>query len=174
MKANWKYLATALAALTLVAVAGCASGDIDDPGSPPNALQVALTESPPVTGTLDALTGGCILTLTEWELQVTNVPKNTLAVASPYNDFFVDYIIVNYDWPGVAVVVPPQRELPSPGTVAPNKTVSIKFEPILFQDFDTNMQGTTGLLDMRVVARYADGSRISVPLRESLAVESCQ
>ena len=173
MKANWKYLATALVALVLVAVAGCASGDIDDPGSPPNVLQVLLTESPPVTGTQDEL-GNCLLTLTEWELQMTNVPKNSLAVASPYNDFFVDYVIINYDWPGGGVVVPPERELPAPGTVAPDKTVSVKFEPILFQDFDTNMQGTTGLMDMQVVARYADGSRVTVPLRESLVVESCQ
>lgn len=173
MKANWKYLALALAAVALVAVAGCASGDIDDPGSPPNALQVVVTESPPITGTLDPDTG-CVFTLTEWELQMTNVPKNSLAVASPYNDFFVEYIIIDYDWPGVAVVVPPQRELPSPGTVAPSKTVTIKFEPILLQDFDANMEGSTGLLNMRVVATYSDGTRVTVPLREAMVVDSCQ
>jgi hypothetical protein len=174
MKANWKYLATALAALALVAVAGCASGDIDDPGSPHNALQVDVTQSPPVTGTEDSATGACVFKITEWEIQFKNVPKNSLATASPYNDFFVDYIIVNYDWPGAAVVVPPQRELPAPGTVSPDETATIKFEPILLQDFDPNMEGTTGLLDMSVVATYSDGTRITVPLREALVVDSCQ
>ena len=174
MKANWKYVATAVGALALVAVAGCASGNIDDAGSPPNALQVDITQSPPVTGTEDSVSGACVFKITEWEIQFKNVPKNSLATASPYNDFFVDYIVIRYAWPGVAVVVPPQRELPAPGTVSPSETATIKFEPNLLQDFDANMAGSTGLLDMTVVATYSDGTRVTVPLREALVVDSCQ
>lgn len=174
MKTNWKQLAVFVLVLPAIVASGCASGDIDDPDSPPNVLQVAVTESPPVQGTRDSTTGACLFTITEWEARFNNEPKNELAVNSPMNDFFVERFVVNYSWPGAAVVVPPQRELPSPGTVAPGSEQSIKFEPILLQDFDPAMEGTTGILDMVVQARYADGTRVTLGLQESLVVSSCQ
>ena len=134
----------------------------------------AVTESPPVQGTRDETTGSCVFTITEWEARFNNVPKNELAVNSPVNDYFVERYTVNYSWPGAAVVVPPQRDLPSPGTVAPGAEQSIKFEPILLQDFDPAMEGTTGILDMVVRARYADGTRVTIGLQESLVVNACQ
>lgn len=163
------------AVLPVLAVLGCASGDIDDAGSPPNQLQVDLTETQPITGTRDTVTGNCIFQITEWEARFNNEPKNSLATESPFNDYFVEQFRVTYSWPGApAVPVPPPRDLPSPGTVKPGEQKSIRFEPILLQDFDPSMEGTTGILDMMVQARYSDGTRVNIPLRESIVIQSCQ
>jgi len=175
MKANWKQLWILAIAVPVLAAVGCAGGDIDDADSPHNVLQVSATETPAVTGSRDSTTGACVFTITEWEAKFKNVPKNSLATQSPFNDFFVERFAVSYDWLGAAnVTVPPDRDLPAPGTVAPNEEKSIKFEPILLQDFDGDMEGTTGILNMIAVARYADGTRVSIPFQEALVITSCQ
>lgn len=165
-------LAVALVAASMaLAIGGCADGDLDDPDSPPSELQVEITQSPALEGQL--VSGTCVLTVEEWTVTYNNVAKNSLATNSPFSDYFVESVTVSYTWPDVAVPIPPDRTIPSPGTVAIGATQGIRFEPILSQDLDGSMLGTSGILTLTIHARYGDGTRVTRQIGEVLQVNDC-
>ena len=155
----------------LVLVAGGCNSVVDDPDA--NViLEVQVTESPAITGQDEE--GVCSFTITEWSADFVNVPKNTSAVTSPYNDIIVRSWIVSYSWPANPGITPPaDRLLPVPGTVPANGQQTITFSPILFDDLATAMAGTSAILTMTVDAVTVSGEPISITIMEQLDIESC-
>ena len=165
----WMILAVGL----LLAAAGCAESDIDEDDGPQVYLEVAVTESPAITCQEQA--GVQVIEVTEWTAEYTNVPKNSLATTSPFNDIEVISVTVSYDFPDVAVVVPPARVLPSPGTVPAAGAQSVKFEPILFQDLDATMLGTSAILNLDIAwTTPVDDEVFFKTIGEVMMIEACQ
>lgn len=169
---NRSWLLLTLAGLMSLAMS-CASGPIDDASGAAVVLEVQITDSPAITGQFQD--GTCVIRITEWSAQFANIPKNSSATTSPYNDIIVEDIDISYSWPGAAgVTIPPERTIPSPGTVPANGSQSINFEPILLQDLSQDMLGTTGILALRINARTPVNDRITVNIGEALVIEQCQ
>ncbi len=172
MRTN-RRLVLAVAAGALLAMSGCVKGSIDDPGSAQVELQVALTDTPAVTCSLQ--NGIPLFTVAEWSVTYNNVPKNELATTSPFNDIQIQSVTMSYDWPApAAVLIPPDRTIPSPATVPVSGSASVKIDPILLQDLDPNMAGTSGIVTMTIHARTGAGQSISKTVGETLAVSACQ
>ena len=105
-----KLLSTGLLVLSLIVGAGCTGNSLDDSGGPNVVLQVLSFETPKVTGNVNegtcqlsglpcldnnncALGDICVIPpntgncdVQEWDMQLLNVPKTTLATQSPFND----------------------------------------------------------------------------------------
>jgi len=170
---NRSWLSLALATVLSLVLASCASGPIDDPSGAAVYLEVEITDSPSITGQFQQ--GVCVIQITEWGADFINLPKNSSATTSPYNDVIVEDIDISYAWPGApSVTVPPDRTIPSPGTVPADSSQSINFEPILLQDLTADMLGTTGILTMSINARTPVNDRIRVQIGEALIIEQCQ
>ncbi len=154
----------------LVLVAGGCNSALDDPDS--NViLQVAVTDSPAIIGQFDEATGGCTYTITPWSADFSNLPKNASAITSPANDIVVRSWVVSYSWPDVpGVTVPPDRLLPSPGTIPANGEQTIEFEPIYFQDITGAMANTSAILTMTVDAVTESGEVIELVILEQLNI----
>jgi hypothetical protein len=168
-----KVFVTAIAGLMLVALA-CVSGTSDDPSTPDVVLQVTLTDSPAVTAQDQA--GICVIRVQEWTVTFNNVPKNSLATTSPFNDVYVAGYTLEYTFPDVAVTWP-TRSLPiqDPITVPANSQAEMKFFPILLQDIVNNPQvlGSSGIGTITFHASMEDGKRWDKAVGEVLFVEQC-
>ncbi len=157
--------------VVLVVLAGGCNSAVDDADTSV-VLQVTVTESPAITGQDEG--GVCNFTITEWSADFANLPKNSSAITSPYNDITVRAWVTSYSWPGnPGIVPPPDRLLPVPGTVPANGQQSITFSPILFDDLTSAMAGTSAVLTMTVDAVTGTGDPISLTIMEQLDIESC-
>lgn len=167
---NFMKMALPLVAVLVLLAGGCNSA-VDDPDTNV-VLQVTVTESPAITGQDEG--GVCNFTITEWSADFANLPKNSSAVTSPYNDITVRSWVTSYSWPGnPGIVPPPDRLLASPGTIPANGQQSVTFSPILFDDLTSAMAGTSAMLTMTVDAVTGTGDPISLTILEQLDIESC-
>ena len=102
---------TAVAALALsvglimVGLTGCTGNSIDDAGAANVVLEVLSFDSPAVTGSV-APGGGCAFTVTEWDVNLSAVPINSL-VGTPFNDVVMISVDMVYVWDNGILVTPP-------------------------------------------------------------------
>lgn len=172
MKGIFRNSLLVLASGLLLATAGCVSGGADDPAGPDVELQVTITESPAVTcqeqGGIDQFT------MTEWSIAYTNVPKNSNAVTSPWNDIEIVSNTISYDFPYSPITLPDWYP-PTPGTVAAGSTQAIKHYPMPMEYFDVpGIDGTTAVLTMTIRAKTVDNVPIVKVIGEELHIEDCR
>jgi hypothetical protein len=173
MNKTLKNLTLLVLSGVVLATAGCVEGDLDNPNSAEVYLEVVLTESPPVRCQTQA--GANLITVEEWSASYANVPKNSLAETSPFNDIEIISVTINYDFPDINPAVwPPEREIPSPGTIIPDEEQQLTFEPILFQDLDVGLLGTSGILQMTIKWTTPSDTKVYTKrVGEVLMIESC-
>jgi len=145
-----------LGVLGLLILAGCADGPIDSPGSAHVVLQLETLDTPGVTGAVegDGVCSGdaqvsctsdatcanaqpalgscigltCTRTIAEWSGTARNVPKNSLANTSPFNDIVLQRVDISYPGSGL-----PSTTVGIVGTIFADTSGSIEFFPITFQ-----------------------------------------
>jgi len=154
---------TCLGLIGILVTAGCASGSIDDPDSAHVYLRLDQLDTPAVTGSIQGsgtCSGDpsipctsdfvcasaqpaagfcqnipCVRTINEWTANLSNIPKNSEAITSPFNDIILDRLLITYSPPlsGVSsqVVGLGGVSIPADGTG------SVSFAPIIFQALAT-------------------------------------
>lgn len=173
MKKTIKYAVLLVLSAAVLATAGCVDGDLDHPDSAEVYLEVALTDSPPITCQTQG--GIDVITVEEWGATYSNTPKNSLATTSPFNDIEIISVTISYDFPDINPAIwPPTRELPSPGAISPNEEQQINFDPILLQDVDSGLTGSSGILQMTIKwTTPSDTTVFTKRIGEVLHVETC-
>ena len=105
--------------------AGC-NGTID--GEPNVVLEVSQLTTTPITSSQDGSNGNCTYTISPVSATLKNLPKNALAVTSPFNDIILQSVSISYVWDDGVVTSPVQAGLG--GTVPANGTASAQFAAI--------------------------------------------
>jgi hypothetical protein len=196
-----KRLMACLGVLTLLVFAGCASGPIDDADSAHVALQIENFTAPSITGSIegsgicsgDGITpctseaqcasasppnGSCIgltcvRTITPWAGSARNVPKNSLANTSPFNDIVLLQVDVSYPAAGI----PPQAQGLGSVTVPADGSAPFAFDPITFDALNTAFPLPTdsGSIDVvySITGRTFSNDTVNVAGSRQLNVETC-
>ena len=175
MKGSNRRFMLALAALCL-AVLGCTGSSIDDADSAPVQLEVQTLDNPPVEVTLDPV-AGCVFEVTEWSALAGNLPKNSLATTSPFNDIELLDVTITYTCdptPSPCPGVTSPRVIPLTGTVPADGSQTFTYLPIFTDDINLALLNRTLVLDMtfRGVTVAGDGVD-AVITGETLVVEGC-
>lgn len=189
-------------AAVLLLAGACTNNAYDDAGGADVILEIVSFTTPPVTAatntagfcsttttiacTVDAdcpglevcTIGGCTLTVVEWTVAFSNVPKNSLA-AGPANDIVMIGVDITYFF------IDPLTGLPVAGNPAPRTfglggqvittggTGSIAFPPIALQDLDPTLLSSTGRLEMNFGGQTLEGTPINLLVARDLTVEQC-
>jgi hypothetical protein len=166
-----------LFAVLLVFATGCPEdSDLDDEDGPPVVFEVSVITTPSVTAAQDPVLMSCanpVFTVTEWQATGNNLPKNSNAITSPFNDIELVDLTTTYTCPGVAVGCPPQRTQGLTGTVPANGTVGFTFPPVFLQDVNGSLEGTSINVDMVFRARAISGEDLTYRTGALLQVDSC-
>jgi hypothetical protein len=183
-----------LAAALLLAGA-CTGNGYDDGSSADVVLQVVSFTTPPVTATTNtsgfcststtlACTqaadcpgdeicniGGCTLQVVDWNVALSNIPKNSLAVG-PANDIAMVDVMITYGFAGAANPAP--RAIGLGGVVIPTGgSSSITFPPVALQDLDPSLESSTGSLSMDFRGQTQEGTTITLTVGRELQIEAC-
>ena len=181
-------------AAVLLLAGACTNNGLDNGSSPDVILEVVGFTTPPVTATINTTgfcsatttiactsdpdcpafeicsIGGCTLTVVDWTVSLSNVPKNALA-ASPGNDVAMIDVLISYNFPAGN---PAPRTFGLGGQVIQTGgTASINFIPIALQDLNLALQSTTGSLLMEFHGQTLEGSAINLLVARDLSVEVC-
>jgi len=198
---RWKLSALCLLALVLVIVAGaCTSDSLDDGDSADVVLQVVSLEPTAVTaqretgsgvcsfsgaactvnsdcplGETCTGAGGCQLTVQDWQASFTNLPKNSVAITSPFNDIVLDHVEISYLWQIPGPVIAEQVIGLNAVTVPVNGQASASFPPISSAavNNDPAVEGNTADLTMIFRGTTVEGSGVSVVAQGQLNIERC-
>jgi hypothetical protein len=199
---RWKSSALCLLSLVLIVVAGaCTSDDLDDGDSAGVVLQVLSLEPQAVTAQAqqgsgvcslsggqctvasdcplagEACTGttGCQLTVEEWDASLQALPKNSVAITSPFNDVVMNNIVIDYTWQIAGPGVVTQTIGLNGVTVPVNGQANVTFFPISAAAVSTDpaIEGNTADLIMRFNGVTVEGRGVSVVTQGQLNVESC-
>ena len=178
----------------LLLVGACTSNGLDDSDSADVILEILDFNTPPVTAspntsgfcsvttttacTVDAdcgqefcNIGGYTLTVVDWTVSFSNVPKNSLA-ASPGNDIAMIDVLITYGFPGGGNPAP--RTFGLGGQVIPTGgSGTVTFPPLALQDLDPTLLSTTGSLLMDFRAQTLEGTAIRLVVGRALTVEEC-
>jgi hypothetical protein len=123
-------------------------------------------------------TGPCVLplqacTISEWSVEMLNVPLNSGGGESPFNDIVVVTLDLIYDWDDALSVPgdPTSATQPVGQTILANQGGSINFFPIAVQDLvaDQTTVGVTMVFRGKTVA----GQDVSNVTGAQLIVENC-
>ena len=162
------------AAGLLLMAAACVSGNADHPSTPDIELQVMVTESPAVTA--QDQSGTCVIKVNEWTVNFNNVPKNSLATTSPWNDVTIVGMTLSYDFPDVGATLP-TRYLPlgEAVTVPAAGSATLKFWPVYLQDLISTPEvlGSSGNMVIEFQALMNNGHRFDKAIGEVIAIEQC-
>lgn len=171
-----KILILAGTVVGLTVLSGCNSGNIDSPDSAPVELEVSSLINAPITAESagGGGGGGCTFEVVDWTVSFLNLPKNSQAVTSPFNDLIVDSVTIDYSWnsPGTT----PQRTVGLGGIAVPvSGTGTATFSPITFEDLFavTTTGGVTANLTLTFNARTIEGTTVRYTTGRQLLVESC-
>lgn len=183
------------AVAVLLLVGACTSNGLDDSDSADVILEILGFNTPPVTASpntsgfcsvttttacaVDAdcgavefcNIGGCTLTVVDWTVSFSNVPKNSLA-ASPGNDIAMIDVLITYGFPGGGNPAPRTFGLGGQ-VIQTGGTASITFPPLALQDLDSTLVSTTGSLLMDFRAQTLEGTAIHLVVGRALTVEEC-
>ena len=185
--------------LSLLIVAGCASGDIDDADSAHVVMQIETLDTPGVTGAVegDGVCSGdaavscasdatcanaqpalgscigltCVRTITEWSGTMRNVPKNSLANTSPFNDITLNTVDVSYPGSGIA----PETLGMGGVTIPADNSGSFAFDPITFQGiagFPDDQSASVNVL-FTIRGQTAVNDAVTVTAAAQLNIETC-
>ena len=181
-------------AAVLLLAAACTGNGLDNGDSADVVLEVVTFTTPPVTAAINTAgfcstttaiactgdadcpslevcnIGGCTLTVVDWTVALSNVPKTSLA-AGPANDIAMIDVTISYTFP---VVSPAPRTFGLGGQViTTGGTGSIMFPPLALQDLDPALEATTGSLLMTFRGQTLEGTAISLTVAQDLTVEQC-
>lgn len=153
-----------------------ACSDLDGPDSADVVMEIRSITSTPITSvpsTADPTS--CVFTITQWTMSVFNLPKNELAITSPYNDVQLDYIEISYDWNNAAITTPTWIS-PMGGVIPANGAASVSFYPIAADELDPAMAGNAAGISIRLVGHTGAGTGEEVVATSAaqLATNSCQ
>lgn len=182
-------------AAVLLLAGACTNNGLDDGDSADVILEIISFTSPPVTATTNtsgfcnatttiACTadadcplaevcniGGCTLTVVDWTVTLSNVPKNSLA-AAPGNDIAMIDVLITYGFPGAGNPAPRTFGLGSQ-VIQTGGTGSISFQPLALQDLDVTLLSTTGSLLLEFHGQTLEGSAINLLATRDLTVQEC-
>jgi len=182
-------------AAVLLLAGACTNNGLDNGSSPDVILEVIGFSTPPVTaspntsGFCSATTaiactadadcpfaevcniGGCTLTVVDWTVTLSNVPKNSLA-ASPGNDIAMIDVLITYGFPGAGNPAPRTFGLGGQ-VIQTGGTGSILFQPLALQDLDATLLSTTGSLLLEFHGQTLEGSAINLLVTRDLIVQEC-
>ena len=112
--------------------------------------------------------------------ELAAVPKNSLAITSPFNDITMIDLVITYTFlnlPGNPAITIEDRVVGLADVAIPaNATNSVTFSPISFDDLLINypaIQGKTANLTMVFRAVTVEGAQIFDTFYEQLFIESC-
>ncbi len=160
-----------VAASLLLLMAGCNSA-IDDGGSGAVVFEALLIDSPPISGETD-IGGACIsIILPDWSASMTNSPKNSLAVTSPFNDIIIMDYTVTYDFHDGIQRIPTPRFFTTTGTILPNSEQALSFPIMSFDDFDFGMVDHTANVSILFHGKTGSGDDVYSIVGEVLNI-SC-
>jgi len=182
------------AAAVLLLAGACTGNALDNGNSADVVLEIISFTTPPVTAaintngfcsttttigcTIDAdcpglevcTIGGCTLTVVDWTVSLSNVPKNSLA-AGPANDIAMIDVSITYGFP---LGNPAPRVFGLGGQViTTGGTGSIAFQPIALQDLNAALESSTGSLLMTFRGQTLEGSAVNLIVARDLSVEVC-
>jgi hypothetical protein len=181
-------------AAVLLLAGACTGNAYDSNSGPQVVLEIISFTTPPVTAAVSAtgfcstttslgctvdtdcpsletcIIGGCTLTVVDWTVALSNVPKNTLA-AGPANDIVMNAVDIIYTFPAGN---PLPRTFGLGGQViTTGGTGSINFQPIGLP-INPALQNSTGRLDMLFRGVTLEGTAINHQVSRDLTVEVCQ
>ncbi len=165
-----KAIPVAAMAGLLLSAGGCSHSPIDNP-SADVVLQVATTQTPPVT--VQDQNGTCIATVPPWNVEFTNVPKSAGATQSPFNDITVRTVTLTYTWPA-GVTGPATAVIGLPLTVPADSSASGDFYPLNSSDWNSSMESATASVVISVDAVTAVGEQVGITIVEQLFIEACK
>jgi hypothetical protein len=166
------YLLISFVALALM-TAACTSDNLDDGGSADVVLEIESLENPAITATLDSTTGFCNFTITDWSFGAINLPKNTLALESGFNDISLTSVTITYDWVNPALSTP-MRVIGLGGIVVPvGESATLEFLPMNFDDLNADFLSSSAGLTMRFEGRTVEGSHVQQTVLRQLNIEGC-
>lgn len=166
-------------ALILLGGVSCTDSAIDDGDAPDVQLEVITLENPAVTGTSSGV--GCAFEIEDWAATMAAVPKNSLAITSPFNDITVIDVVVSYAFISQNGAPPPvtiEDRIIGLGdvTIPANGINSVSFAPISFDDILVNLpqiEGTTANMTLTFRAVTVEGAQIFDTVYRQLFIESC-
>lgn len=174
---NRKSWMTPILAAVLLAAA-CTGNNLDDGSSPDVVIEVAALENSPVTAQqAEGDETGCTLEVVDWTASIENIPKNTLAGTSPYNDVVMTVVIIEYydfdDNDRANLLFGPRVVGLGDVTIPAGATNSVSFAPISFQDLASVSMGSTLNLVLTFRAQTVEGTTISDTVDRQLFIELC-
>ena len=188
-----------LGVLGLLVLSGCADGPIDNADSAHVVLQIETLDTPGVTGAVEGdgvcsgdaqvsctsdatcanaqpALGSCIgLTCTrviaEWSGTARNVPKNSLANTSPFNDIILQTLDLSYPGSGLPSVTIGLGSI----TIPADSSGSFEFFPITFQAIEGFPDDTAASVDVLFTIHGTTpvDDAVSVTGAAQLNIEKC-
>ena len=158
MRASYRTLATLLAAVMTLGLAGCADGDLDDADGPDSVLEVETVNLQPADGTVDPVTLTCGITITDARVNLRNRAKSAGATVVPFNDIVMETVTIDYRWDDLALSTP-QTIMDIGGTVPAQGSLAVTFPPILLGNVDCSYLGHSANLNMTFTGRQVSGAR---------------
>jgi len=186
----------------MLVIAGCAIGSIDDPDSAPVYLRLDSLETPAVTGSVQGsgtCSGNptipctsdfvcssaqpaagfcqnipCVRTINEWTADLTNLPKNSLAITSPFNDIILDRLLITYE-PALSGLTSQVVGLGGV-TIPADSTATVMFAPIAMQALEEIPFDQSITVDLTLVFEGRTPGNASIessPVTEGLFIEKC-
>jgi hypothetical protein len=173
MRIHTKTIAVTLILAAAGWFAGC-NQHVDE--EPNQVLEITTLTIPPITGTRDASSGSCILTITNVSAALKNLPKNHLAITSPFNDIYMQDVLINYVWDdatttGTLAVTAAQFGIGA--TVPANGSITAQFPPINGQDLTSDRIGHSARLILVFRGTSVAGESVSATSGGSLIVNPC-
>lgn len=167
----------ALFAAVLLAASGCTNDALDDGDGPENVLAITALSNQPVTAQLQGGGGvqSCTLQVQAWTGTASNVPLSEPAGpdSTPFNDIVLDTVEITYDWIDGVATTPTRVVGLGDIQIAPNGSASFSFEPIAFQDLNSDVIGQTANLTLVFHARTVEGAAVPRVVQRQLFVEAC-
>lgn len=167
---NVSRLLMALGMLGAVALLPACNSALDDPDTGDVVLEVVTITAQPVEAQDDG-SGVCTFTVQDWNAQLRNEPKSSLATQSPFGDIRLVRIEATYDW-GSDGTVEQARVLPVAGTVPAGGNQAVQFTPITFDDL-AGRDGQSASMGMLWIGETYDGHTVSTWTSRMLNVNSC-
>jgi len=177
MRTYTKLLARTVVLAAVGWFAGC-NGTIDD--EPDVVLEILTLTISPITSSQNGTGGTCTYTLTPATVTLKNLPKNSLAEESPFNDIVLRSVDIAYVWDDGAVT--PSTTAGIGGTVPANGTGTAQFTAIsnvalgVTQAPDpigNGRAGHTASLAMVFNGATVSGDAVSATAGGTLQVGSC-
>lgn len=160
------------AALVALLVLPSCNSEIDQADEAHVVLEAQNITIPPVTAARDTTTGVCTFTITNATATFKNLPKNSLAGVSPFNDVNMLSVHVTYAWPpGLPALL--AADFGVGGTIPANGSGPAQFAVINAADLLPYV-GASASLGLKFHGRTIAGDDVFLTTGGTLTVNSCQ